>query len=907
MPRIEGNIKYKGQAVKDKRRRTVVGKLIRVAIASNIKFTLILFLSACLTVLFNAEIASVFAYIPATSFIAPSQARQTVIASAPDLALLEEGKKFYEIGKFTQAVNAFQQAAEAFKSSGDVLRQASAFSNLSLAYQQLGQWTEAKEAIASSLQLINQQNKSPESLPVLAQALNTQGSLQLALAQPDKALVTWQQAASTYAQVKNEAGKNRALINQAQALEAMGLYRRALETLQQVVQNLQSAPDSSLKIAGLRSLGNSLRLVGDLEESVKVLQQSLEVAKRLQSPQDISDTLLSLANTSRAQQNTEAALAYYQQAANTPSAATKSKALLNQFSLLVETHQQQAALALLPQIQSQLANLPPSKAAIEGRINLVQSLIKLGAATTGELPTTQEMAQLLAVAAQQSKSLGDQRAESYALGSLGGLYEQNQQIRDAMNLTQQALLLAQSMNASDITYRWQWQMGRLLKAEGDIKGAIAAYSEAVKLLKALRSDLVAINTDLQFTFKESVEPIYREFVALLLQPSENSGEFKQANGQKSEDTIQKNLAEARNVIESLQLAELDNFFQEACLQAKAHQIDQIDNKAAVIYPIILKDRLEVILSLPQKALSHYATKLPADRVEGIVDEFKQSLTPLATPQKRLRLSQQIYEWLIRPAANDLASSGIKTLVFVLDGSLRNVPMAALYDGKQYLVQQYSIAISPGLQLLEPRPLIQGKFQVLKGGLSEARQGFSALPAVESELKQISSEVPGKTLLNQDLTYINVQNQLKATPFPIVHLATHGQFSSNAKETFILSWDGPINVKQLDKLFRARGISDSTPLELLVLSACQTASGDNRAALGLAGVAVRSGARSTLATLWSVKDEATAALMTQFYRELSQPGVTKAEALQRSQLSLLRDRRFQNPLYWAPFVLVGNWR
>jgi len=144
------------------------------------------------------------------------------------------------------------------------------------------------------------------------------------------------------------------------------------------------------------------------------------------------------------------------------------------------------------------------------------------------------------------------------------------------------------------------------------------------------------------------------------------------------------------------------------------------------------------------------------------------------------------------------------------------------------------------------------------------------------------------------------------PFNVVHLATHGQFSSDADKTFILTWDDRIKVKQLSAILRDRDSAEATPLELLVLSACQTASGDKRAALGLAGVAVRSGARSTLATLWSVSDEAASTLMPRFYQELTVPGTTKAQALQRAQLSLLKDPRFQLPLYWAPFVLVGNW-
>jgi CHAT domain-containing protein len=231
-------------------------------------------------------------------------------------------------------------------------------------------------------------------------------------------------------------------------------------------------------------------------------------------------------------------------------------------------------------------------------------------------------------------------------------------------------------------------------------------------------------------------------------------------------------------------------------------------------------------------------------------------------------------------------------------------MAVLYDGKQYLVEKYSIALTPGLQLVDPRPLPQRQLKALTAGLSESRRNFAPLEFVESELEQIQSEIPSDVLLNQQFTSTTLDNKINSSPVPVVHLATHGQFSSQAEETFILAWDKPINVNELDQLLRTIEQSQSGTLELLVLSACETAAGDKRAALGLAGVAVRAGARSTLASLWLVDDESTALLMSHFYQELK-TGVSKAEALRRAQLVLLQGK-YQHPRLWAAFVLLGNW-
>jgi CHAT domain-containing protein len=236
-------------------------------------------------------------------------------------------------------------------------------------------------------------------------------------------------------------------------------------------------------------------------------------------------------------------------------------------------------------------------------------------------------------------------------------------------------------------------------------------------------------------------------------------------------------------------------------------------------------------------------------------------------------------------------------------------MAVLNDGQQYLGEKYGIALTPGLQLLEPRPIARQQLRALAAGLSEARGGFSSLNYVPQELKTVQSQVSSSVgLLNREFTSTALQDRINALSFPVVHLATHGQFSSQAEETFILTWNEQLNVNQLNNLLQSGDQNRTAPIELLVLSACETVAGDERAALGLAGVAVRAGARSTLATLWRVNDEATAFFMEQFYDALADPekATTKAEALHHAQQALLRNPRFARPHFWAPYVLVGNW-
>lgn len=842
-----------------------------------------------------------------------------VAANASASESIQQGREFYEIGQYAQAATAWEQAVKVYQARGDRLNQAMALSNLALAYQELGNWSPANQAIAASLQLLSTSSPSSQHAQVLAQAWNNQGSLQFAQGQTQQALDSWQKASAAYTKAQDTVGITRSTINQAQALQALGLYRRAVTTLNQLNQTLQQQPNSVIKVTGLRSLGNALRVVGKLTQSQQVLEQSLQLAQQLRSPAEIAATLISLGNTLRIQQNPQAetllnrghsrtqvsktaALAYYQQAVTaSPTAITQLQAQLNQLSLLLEIGNISAAQALLPQINSHLANLPASQTKVYARITLAQNLIRLHQAQSKsqiEVPSWLDIAQLLATAVQEAKELQDPRATSYALGNLGGLYEQTQQWTSAQELTQQALLLSQAINALDISYRWQWQLGRLLQAQGNTQKAIAAYDDAVRSLQTLRYDLVAINPDVQFSFQEEVEPVYRELVSLLLQSNETQ-------------PSQENLQKARDTIESLQLAELNNFFRAACLDAN-QQIDQVvdeqDQTAAVVYPIILRNRLEVILKLPQQPLRYHSIKISQAEFETTLEQLQQQLIEPDTFTEVQALSHKVYEWLVKPQVTTLKANNIKTLVFVLDGALRNIPMAALYDApnQQYLIEQYSIALAPGLQLIDPQPLQQRRLEALTAGLSEPRYGFAGLSYVEREIEQIQSEVSSRVLLNQDFTSQALQNQVNALSFPVVHLATHGQFSSDIEQTFILAWDKPISVHELSDLLRTRSQNSSSAIELLVLSACETATGDERAALGIAGVAVRAGARSTLASLWSVDDQSTALLMSQFYAQLASNQVNKATALRQAQLSLLENPNYAHPMYWSAYVLVGNW-
>lgn len=855
-------------------------------------------------------------------FISPVVARDPVnqwltASVAANITQEEEAKNLYAAGRFAEALRLLQQVLPAYQNSGDKVAEVAILSNLALNFHQLGRIPEATQTIDQAIAILQKTPNSPQQLPVWAQVWDVKASLELAQGKAEAALSSWETAASLYQQLKDSNRAILAQVNQAQALQTLGLYRREISILQNLTTDLAKQPDSLAKAVSFRNLGEALMLAGNLKQAEANLQISLKIAQQLRwsptdrrsSPETTATIYLSLGNLADIQgssiQQKNTALNYYEKAAvSSTTATTKIPAQLNRLHLLIELEQWPAAQALYPEIQSQITNLPLGRSAIYAQVNLAQNLLKLRMKFPNPSPET--IAKILAVARQQAEQLQDVRAESFVLGNLGHLYELSQQWSIAQDLTRQALNLSESIQASDIAYRWQWQLGRVLcqgkrhcEEEGNITGAIAAYTEAFNTLKNIRSDLIATNKNVQFSFRETVEPVYRRLVDLLLQSSAQS---------------QNNLMQARNVIEALQVAKLQNYLQQACEDTQLELdkvIDSKDQTSAIIYAIILDDRLEVILKRPNKQLDHYATQ-PKEKIQEVVSRLYENLQEVGSYEEVQQDGQQVYNWLIQPLEKELKDSKIKNLIFVLDGPLRKIPMASLYDGQQYLVEKYSVSLALGLQVREPMTLDRSKMKVLAASLTEPPKnrefsGFSRLANVDLEVKEIKNTGLAVTwIADQEFTTKNFNKKLNTSNFEVIHLATHGLFGADRENTFVVTADGKLNIDDFDKLFLTQKQNYTHRIELLFLSACQTATGNDQEVMGIAGTTVQAGASSAIASLWDLDDEASVPFIKEFYQHLGQPNISRAEALRLAQQSLLKNPKYDHPRYWAPYVLVGSW-
>lgn len=850
-------------------------------------------------------------------------------------ALMLEGQDFYSNGRYFEASNNWQQASQLFLQQGDIDNYASALSNLSLAQIQLGQYMEADTNLSNAQSQLDRAVISPYHERIQAQVLSAYGQFYQKQGLFLEALGAYELATEKYQAISDISGIIQAQLNRAQLLQNQGLYIKSQELLKSIESTLQELPASTLKVTGLRQLGNILRLTGEKQRAGEILQSSLNTAQSIGSDVDASATFLSLGNlyenyyeSQEADQiNYYNAQQAYQEAIDkAPTVVLRLQAKVNLLRLSIDAQEKGISRSddiqsLLNDIFTELEELPPGRAGDFIRINLADTLMH------GETSWTSdgEIFQLLEITLNHARDMGDQQIETYALGYLGHLYERRERWSDAIKITQNALLTSEAVQADVATYQWYWQLGRILTAQGNKEFAISAYKEAITILQNIQGDLISANPDTRFLFIEEVEPLYRNLVSLLL----NEPDVTQ--------TPPENLKQAQETIEALQTSELINFFQADCIEANPQNIGQIatvDNTAALIYPILLSDRLEMILSLPGQPLIRVSTSVKKSEVAEVIRNLQKqiSLRPLQSDKHLLKanivpqgavsdrsnyekLSQKLYEWIINPIESYLTS--VETLVFVLDGPLRSIPMSVLYDGSHYLIENYAVATTPGLQLFDkPEILTKDNLSALIGGLSQGVSvkdssgtvlDFSDLKYVEQEIDSIQKQVnSSEVLLNENFIKSSFRDRLNELPFPIVHLATHGQFGEDLESTFVITHDGKINANEFSAWLQFGEANRNAPIELLILSACETATGNNQTVLGLAGIAVRSGARSTLATLWQVDDEATAFFMEDFYRQLANKSQSKVKSLQQAQIQLLKDDIYQDPYYWAPFVLIGNW-
>lgn len=498
-------------------------------------------------------------------------------------------------------------------------------------------------------------------------------------------------------------------------------------------------------------------------------------------------------------------------------------------------------------------------------------------------------------AAELSLQIGNYRARSNALAKGGAAAEAEGELDSALKLALDAIDTAQKGRHADLLPSRQHLAARILKKRGEREASLGMYRAASRNLELSKRGILPDCSTSTAQYQETVRPVYLELADMLIERTEAPG---------SSELMQELLLEVRNTLEMLRSEELRDYFGDACLGSG--RIEAVKGNSppgtAVLYTAIFSDRMDLLVSLPDGI-----KRFRVDR----------SLGEIAREARMLRITienrfdsweasaKNLYEWIIRPLDKELKRQNISRLVFVPDGPLRNVPLTVLHDGTSPVIERFSIITLQNLAFASRSKAGQSSPAILMAGISESVQGYPALTNVVRELEGIGSTRNGSvTLLNSEFQLENIKKRLESTPFPFLHFASHGEFTGSSRDNFILTWEGKMTLDHLERFIRS-GEMKKTPVEILSLSACRTAAGDDRATLGLAGLAVKSGARNSIASLWDVEDKSTSELFIEFYRiQAAGDAGGSAEAFRKAQLTMRT--RYGHPYFWSPFLFIGAW-
>ncbi|MEO0455916.1 MAG: CHAT domain-containing protein [Cyanobacteria bacterium P01_A01_bin.114] len=853
--------------------------------------------------------------------------------------LLQQGVERYHRGDLLGAVEVWQQSLVADPPSAE--QPIDVWKYLARAQRQLGQ---VSEAMASLDELVDYY-RQVEDWRQLGQILTEQAQLYGDLGQPQNAIALLcgktaplscdgDGALALARQQQDRLGEAAALGVLGQTYSLQGEYEAALETLERSLEISNALHQPAYSLAAANTLGNVY---------TSLSQRNTRYAQFARQAKDLDDATRF---EQTAQDYNQMAIDQFTQSLELAQTQGDTvNGLRAQLNLILPIYRQTGQASgpvatLLNEAQQQLNALPDTREKAYSAIRLAnlvgqvrRSPVTAGEGAPAEVPPPGSLASnftspgftqcvpleaatgaLLQQAVAVSRQIQDPVAEAFAIGWLGHLYECAEDYDGALQLTEQAQLIA---TQPESRYLWEWQAGRILKAQGKPVEATAVYQRAVDTLEGIQGDIAIANRDLRLDFRDAVEVIYRQLTELQLDRAAQTGQ--QAGPQ--------TLLAALSTLDGLRLAELRNYLGSECdLSLLANVPQQLETTTAALSSLIFDDRLVVILALPTatgqpQAIVHEVS-ISKPELVAQVNDFRYRLEQRSDRTNSfLMRSQQLYDWLIRPFEAELTTHRIETLVFNHDGILRSVPMAALHDGEVFLLQTYAISNSPSFAAATAPALPPQSLQVLSFWLTTpARvaptERFTALAAVGAEIRQIEAVIPGSVgVLDEAFTQQRLREGLAERPVTVLHLATHAQFGYDSNETFLVtgekvttaadSYNRPLTINELYRLIRQLE-PERPPLQLLTLTACETAAGSERDALGIAGVAVQAGVESAVASLWQVEDLATAELITRFYENL-QAGMSRSTALQTTQKEWLATHEggYQHPGYWAALVLIGS--
>jgi CHAT domain-containing protein/Tfp pilus assembly protein PilF len=895
------------------------------------------------------------------------------------------GVIYKQAGAFEQSIQYYERALDCYRRAKNRFREAEALDNLGQSYTSLGQFDKALTYLNAAL-LIRREVKDmrgegvtlsnignvhmgegehakaiiffEKALPLLhqagasgeeANAMTGLGGAYAMLSRFDKAAEVLGQALAIARQSKNQQAEGAILNNLGETLEHLGKYNEAISTLNQALTIKREIKDRPGESACLSNLGAVYMDLGQFSDATKVYEAALTISRDIKDRAgeasglaDLGVALVSQGDYQRAIGYLEQALKVYQELGNAGAAAAVLNNLSGAYDHLGQSDKRFAALERAVTLAHHSGD--PSGESV--------ALDNLGTAYLGRGKFAQAISrheQALGIA----RAIKDPRAEAGALASLMTDFRLSGKANQAIFYGKLSVAAWERIRTG-LRGLGEESAKSFIRAQADIyreladllisQGRVSEGSQILDLLKEQEYSqfiqrggpgpaqipppvLTTDETELEHRYEEGADRVAASAARrsqLRAKPSltpAETQELKQLDfeSEQAMASFQKTLAELeRDAQQTPSTAGKVDELRES--EGLMQDVRDLGAGVVAICTLAGERKLHIILITPDIVI---AREYPIGRValEKKIASFRKSLED--TDEDPRPLARDLYDILVGPIAKDLNDAHARILMWSLDGMLRYLPIAALFDGQKYLLQRYcnvEFTLASRTRLAQTPA---SNWKALGMGVSKAEPGFVALPSVPEELHDIVREeksgsnpgiLPGKVLLNEEFTEDQLRNSLRVS-YSVVHIASHFELQpENSDRSFLLLGDGThLTLTQLSlipNLF--------ANVDLLTLSACNTAIGMNKGSGGewesLGMIAQRKGAKAIIATLWPVVDESTKILMQRFYGlHETERGISKGEALRQAQLALLdgagdpNRARFAHPFFWAPFILIGNWK
>src|SRR5919202_3754137 len=832
---------------------------------------------------------------------------------------------YVRLGEYTQSLNYYQQALAIAKELNDPDREVTTLNSMGRVYTRLGEYTKALDYLQQALARGQQSNNPDRKVTTL----NKVGEVYENLGQYAKALEYLQQAVTIRRELNDPYGEATALNNIGEVYESLGQYPKALEYYHQTLAIRSTVRDLRGEGMALNSIGGVYTRLGQYPKALEFFQQALRRTTTLENQ-------LGRGMASNNVGEIYARLGEY----------TKALGFLNQALVIRQAISDKAGegttLNSLGEVYARLGDYSESLQHFQQALAIRREIgDKAGEGRTlsniGILLTKQNQPELAILFYKQSvnvtegirreiKELSREAQQSF-LETVAGRYRRLADLLLRQNRVLEAQQVLDLLKVQELDDYLRNVRGNQLTQQG------------VDYLPSEQQLLTQFNNKLS-----SVVQLGKELNELQTIPQAERTPQQEQRRRQLEANQRETLREFANFIRSPEIVasvqQLNRTTGRENLDLKSlrslqDNLKKLDQNAVLLYPLVLEDRLELVLVTPYTPPIRRPVPVKREDLNRVIVEFR---SPLTNPQADAKIpAQQLYNWLIKPIEPAVSEAKAQTIIYAPDGQLRYIPLAALYDGNQWLVQKYQVNNITALSLTDLNTKPQNQLRVLAGAFTKGNYrfnigneqfSFNGLPFAGAEVENLATELPGTTKL-LDQAFSREGTVPRMNDYTIVHLATHAAFvTGKPEDSFVLFGDGSrATLRDVENW--------SLPnVDLVVFSACETGLGgvcNGAEILGLGYQLQRTGARAAIASLWSVSDGGTQALMDTFYAALQTGKMTKAEALRQAQIALITgdykslgqqrglevqqrinrslpkavNTRLSHPNYWAPFILIGN--